>query len=628
MSIFDPKRPRPAEPLSTLPASGVEEKELTSGIVDRRKIDGVSERPASSSPAQSGARARPPLGSAPLLEIGDPVTYDPTIEDSYDGTLPGDSHRGRDSVLDPPSCDVAPSAHIPASLDWSDPASKPSIVDDETAEEEEEQDAYIGTTISDRYVLDQVIGEGGMGRVYRAHHKIIGKSVAIKILHAELARDKAAVGRFVREAQAASSVGNAHIVDIADFGETSDGSTYFVMEYLDGATLTELIEENGSLGADLVYDLTLQLTDGLQAAHLQQIVHRDLKPDNITIIEHGKVERFCKILDFGIAKVNTSASSTKLTMAGAVFGTPHYMSPEQAAGAAVDHRTDIYSLGVIMYEMISGQLPFNADNFMGILTQHMYKAPVAIRAIVGAPDCPPGLEAVILKCLSKKPDARYQTMDELAADIRRLQTGEVPVAIHDMMARSGGFNVPADYFQSGSRAAPSMPSGKKKKLKPSHIATVAGVAMAMGLVTFVLLENNKSDALPRTSTAPTVEAPKTEPAAPVTVDVMLASNAPAATALVGDASYPLPKLLTLTKGEALSVRIVARGFADQVVEIDGTQKEVKVTQRAVARPRPTPPIADKPAPSAAPPPVRPIVRPPTPKPGPKSVDGVVDPWAK
>jgi len=469
------------------------------------------------------------------------------------------------------------------SIDWDDPLS----VDGEEAAHEEGEDPYIGTTIGDRYIVDTILGEGGMGRVYKAHHKIIGKNVAIKILHAELAKDKEAVGRFVREAKAASSIGNQHIVDISDFGELPDGSTYFVMEYLDGEPLADMLEDRGALPPELVNDVALQLCDGLAAAHAQQIVHRDLKPDNITLITQGGRENFCKILDFGIAKVSSGTSNTKLTMAGAVFGTPHYMSPEQAAGAAVDHRTAIYSLGVMLYEMASGEMPFNADNFMGILTQHMYKAPVPIRALVRAPDCPPGLEAIILKCLSKKPDARYQTTEELAADIRMLQTTGVPNAVQEMMARSGSFNVPADYFKANAPAVvPATPGGMRPRMGPKVVAAV-GVAVAVLAVLVIMFRDSTGTA--ETKAAPTQTQAASAPPPPTAsattpastkdgVAVLLYAEPAKAVAFVAGKRLKLPDTVLVPKGETLSVVIEAgKKYESKSIELDGTKTKVKVT---------------------------------------------------
>ena len=231
-----------------------------------------------------------------------------------------------------------------------------------------------------------MLGEGGMGVVYRGRHKVIDKKVAIKVLRGDMARDKEITERFLQEAKAASPIGNPHIIDICDFGQLPDGSTYFVMEFLDGKSLDARRSRSDAPACRSPRLCHIAKQIARRPRGRARARHRP--PRSQARQRHARQPRApsrtsSKILDFGIAKVGERAT-TKLTRAGSVFGTPHYMSPEQAAGAPVDHRTDIYALGVILYEMASGKVPFDADNFMGILTQHMYKAPVPIRALVPA----------------------------------------------------------------------------------------------------------------------------------------------------------------------------------------------------------------------------------------------------
>ncbi|MBK8252669.1 MAG: serine/threonine protein kinase [Polyangiaceae bacterium] len=489
---------------------------------------------------------------------------------------------------------------------------------------EDGKDPYIGTTFDHRYKIEELLGEGGMGFVYRARHKVIGKKVAIKVLRADLARDKEITERFQQEARSASSIGNPHIIDISDFGDLPDGSTYFVMEFLDGKSLASIIDSKVPLTVDRICHITSQIADGLAAAHAGGIVHRDLKPDNIFLITRAPDKDFVKILDFGIAKV-TGDASTKLTKAGAVFGTPHYMSPEQAAGAPIDHRTDIYSLGVIMYEMMSGQLPFNADNFMGILTQHMYKAPVPIRALVPLQDrpqveCPPTLEAVILKCMSKKPEQRYQSMIELQGDIEKVRSGGVPVAVGEMMARSGGFNVPADYFKQPSTAlVPATPPTPRKSWP--RIVWIAGAVAAVGLVggIFAIASSTNggttptatvstpmptdSVTAPTTSSAPTTQ---TAAAAPKMIAVLLDSDPSGDATIAGKPPVHLPDIIQVEEGKTVSVEIKRQGYEPVTVELDGKKLKEMVKLTPIRKSG----VIPKGTGSST------------------STNGVVDPWAK
>ncbi len=283
-------------------------------------------------------------------------------------------------------------------------------------------DGLLGRTIDGRYRIDALLGEGGMGLVYEATHTRLQKPLAIKVLRRENTKDVEVLQRFQREAETASAIGNQHIVDISDFGLLDDGSTYFVMERLHGVDLIDAIDLAVRMPEGRAIRIAKQLCRALGAAHDAGIVHRDLKPENVFLIERDGVEDFVKVLDFGIAKV--AHGPDRLTRPGEVLGTPHYMSPEQCEGEGIDHRTDIYALGVLLYEMLTGHVPHDADTMMGILTRHLYEDPVPPRTRI--PEISAELEQVILRCLEKKPEHRYQTMHEILEDLERIQGGELP----------------------------------------------------------------------------------------------------------------------------------------------------------------------------------------------------------
>ena len=281
----------------------------------------------------------------------------------------------------------------------------------------------IGAEIDGRYRVLELIGEGGMGKVYLAEHVEIGKRVALKVLHPSYSRMPDLVERFRREARAASKIGHPNIVDVTDSGTTGDGSVYFVMEYLEGIELGSVIEREGALDVGRALKITGQICRALAVAHREGIIHRDLKPENIFLITRDGTADVVKVLDFGIAKTTEAEAQRerRLTSPGMAMGTPEYMSPEQAAGRAADARCDVYALGAIMYEMVTGIPPYSGDNFMEILTKKATidpPPPSMVRSELPGP-----VSELVMAAMARNPMDRPQTMEALEYELNKCLAG-------------------------------------------------------------------------------------------------------------------------------------------------------------------------------------------------------------
>ncbi len=287
------------------------------------------------------------------------------------------------------------------------------------------RDALFGTVLADRYRVLDLIGKGGMGKVYLAEHVAIGKKVAIKVLSQAYCHRPDQVKRFLREARAASTIDHENVIDITDFGEMPNGSVFFAMEYLQGEDLGKLLRRQGRLSWPRARRIILQICRALQAAHGRGIIHRDVKPENCFLITRGGRRDFVKVLDFGIAKVvdEDRKVSHTLTQAGALIGTPEYMAPEQVTGEVADPRMDIYSIGCIMYQLLTGRLPFSDKTMFGVLTQQVNMKPPPLREVAPEADLPEEVEAIVLKAMEKTKEARYQTMLEMVEAIAAAPRG-------------------------------------------------------------------------------------------------------------------------------------------------------------------------------------------------------------
>jgi serine/threonine protein kinase len=294
-------------------------------------------------------------------------------------------------------------------------------------------DELPGSTLAGKFEVIDLLGEGAMGRIYRARQIALDKTVAIKVLHRHLAADPKVVKRFHREARAASRLSHPNSLQVIDFGEADDGTLFIAMEYLQGIDLQKLMDRDFPFTPSRIAHLMGQILDALEEAHLAGIVHRDLKPDNVLVLESREIGERVKVCDFGIAKIAESDEGmSALTMSGFVCGTPEYMAPEQARGEELDARADVYAAGVILYQFLTGERPFTADTAIGVISKHLAEAPVPPRVRKPGWGIPRGLDAVAMKALVKDRDQRYATASAMASALKEAvselgETADVPI---------------------------------------------------------------------------------------------------------------------------------------------------------------------------------------------------------
>jgi len=410
--------------------------------------------PAAAAAAQPAAKpaAKPPAPPgrfAPKPAASPQRKADPDDEPTQDGR-PDRAERG--------TMISGPQRHD-RSLNKSSRGPDTAPIDDDTEPSgetpegsERRSTSVVGTVVGGRYYIRRLCGEGGMGRVYEAEHIDIGKRVALKILHPAYSQTPDLVERLRREARAASKIAHANVVDVTDSGTTPDGAFFFVMEYLEGIELGELIYREGKLDVRRTLHIGAQICRALQAAHDVNVIHRDLKPENVLILTRDGQKDFVKVLDFGIAKSGSDdleresqGPGRRLTHPGMTMGTPEYMSPEQAAGRPAGPRSDVYAVGAMLYEMLTGKAPYEGANFMEILHKKANTLPAPLASV--RDDVPPQLEAVILKSLAKAESDRPESMDALGQELQAIGGamfpgfGTVPIIDSEKVPRAGVLGV-------------------------------------------------------------------------------------------------------------------------------------------------------------------------------------------
>lgn len=360
-------------------------------------------------------------------------------------------------------------------------------------------DPFIGTQIDSKYDVLENVGQGGMSVVYKAMQTAMNRVVALKMLKMGLSSDPIFKQRFVREVSLLGKLNHPNIVTVFDSGTTPDGHLYLAMDFLSGSTLQDVLDKSGALPIERAAPLILQICDALNHAHKRDIIHRDLKPGNIMIETDHRGQEVVKIVDFGLAKMGEG--SERLTRAGELWGSSFYMSPEQCNGAESDVRTDIYSFGIVMYQMVTGKVPFRGSGFMETVTKQLNEPPPPLKITKADLNLPDMLEIVMFKCLEKAPENRFQSVADLKS---ALQTALPDPKKNDVRASTGPQR----------KIAPPPPPPKKvepKKVKTSNSSNMKGIIVLVfvivicALAVFFVLKGHNAAVTP--DTVPAVSAP-------------------------------------------------------------------------------------------------------------------------
>ncbi len=402
------------------------------------------------------------------------------------------------------------------------------------------QEALIGRTIAGKYEIESLVGQGAMGAVYKARQVTLGTTLAIKVLHRQLAGEPMFAARFLREAQAASRVDHPSSMRVVDFGEEHDGLLYIAMEYVDGKTLAQIIDEDGPLPVTRIVDIACQALAALAVAHDIGVIHRDLKPENIMVIEgqddEGRTHDIVKVCDFGVAKLlQGGARAPSVTAKGLVVGTPEYMSPEQARGDTLDARSDLYAMGVLLFHLMTGKVPFDSSTAFGTAFMHVNDEPTRPRLL--NPRVDSRLEKICLKAMRKRPEDRYASARELRTELRALLGHEDE--------ESASLSRPTGPAMTGGLLQQMQGRPRRTGLFVAGAVGVAACALATGLVYPRLAENPEPRELVQSATIasavlPVQKAPLAAPAVAVAVAEESPSTAASTSTVPPDAPARTP----------------------------------------------------------------------------------------